>query len=118
MSEAIRLDLINNRLGKLRDFASDNDTYIRKNAYLIIGRIYSDANNLRETILKSLSELMINKDEKVRETVAYALGEIGKIDAEKIIGPLERALYDKHHSVRNAVIGSLKQMGEKIQNQL
>jgi len=43
----------------------------------------------------------------------YALGEIGKTDADKIVTMLEEALDDAHHSVRNAVIGALKQMGEK-----
>jgi 3-methyladenine DNA glycosylase AlkD len=41
------------------------------------------------------------------------LGEIGKKDAEIVFKPFEKALLDKHHSVRNAMIGALKQMGLK-----
>ncbi len=113
VSDAIRLDITDNKSDKLRTFASNTDTYIRKNAYLTVGRIYSDSQDLREVILKVLDELSKDADEKVRQTVAYALGEIGKVDAEKIAEMPEQALYDEHHSVRNAVIGSLKQMGEK-----
>ena len=113
VSDAIRLDLIENKSDKLRAFASDTDTYIRKNAYLTVGRIYRDSQDQREAILEALDKLSKDNDEKVRQTVAYALGEIGKVDAEKIMVMLEQALYDEHHSVRNAVIGSLKQMGEK-----
>jgi HEAT repeat protein len=58
--------------------------------------------------------MMIDNTEiKVRQTSVYALGEIGKKDAESIIKILEKALIDKHHAVNNAVIGALKQMGQK-----
>ena len=41
------------------------------------------------------------------------MGEIGKKDANSVMKQFERALKDKHQSVRNAVIGALKQMGQK-----
>lgn len=46
--------------------------------------------------------------------MAYMLGEIEKTrEVDRIFPFLEIALSDKHHSVRNAVIGSLKQTGQK-----
>lgn len=45
-----------------------------------------------------------HEDERIRQTVVYAFGEIGKIETEKV-ELLEIALNDKHHSVRNAVVG-------------
>jgi HEAT repeat protein len=113
MSEEIRHAVTDNNLAKIIHFASDNDTYIRKNAYLAIGRLYVNSESQREAILGILRRLLEHNNEKVRQTTVYALGEIGKIDAEKITNMLEQALSDNHHSVRNAVIGSLKQMGEK-----
>lgn len=95
------------------NYASDTDTYIRKNAYLAIGRIYFSKTNLKEIIVLILNQMLRNSNEKVRQTSVYALGEIGKKDFEGIKNVFEYALKDKHHSVRNAVIGSIKQMGQK-----
>jgi len=49
----------------------------------------------------------------VRQTSVYALGEIGKIDAERVFDYLEMGLRDPNHKVRNSVMSALKQMGEK-----
>jgi len=54
-----------------------------------------------------------DNNERVRQTSVYALGEIGKKDADIVFTPFEKALIDKHHSVRNAMVGALKQMGLK-----
>jgi len=94
-------------------YFSDEDTYIRKTAYLAIGRIYKDHKNLESTILKMLNELFLSKNEKVRQTAINAAGEIGMRDFAKIEELMENGLFDAHHSVRNAVIGSVKKMGEK-----
>lgn len=98
---------------KLERYASDSDTYIRKNIYLILGRLYRDQQDVRIKILETITSLLHNNDEKARQTAVYSLGEIGKVDAGNVEKLLEEALEDNHHSVRNAVIGALKQMGEK-----
>jgi len=95
------------------NYASDSDTYIRKNAYMAIGKIYWDHNDLRDKIIYLLDEMLKNSEQKVRQTSVYALSEIGKKDADAIMETFEKALKDEHHSVRNAVIGALKQMGQK-----
>lgn len=72
----------NNNVGVVPEiiinYASDSDTYIRKNAYMAIGRIYWDHLDLREKILHLLDEMLKNPEEKVRQTSVYALSEIGK----------------------------------------
>lgn len=95
------------------NYSSDNDTYIRRNAYLAIGRIYFTHIELEKKILRLLDAMSEDNNERVRQTSVYALGEIGKKDADIVFKPFEKALVDKHHSVRNAVIGALKQMGLK-----
>ncbi len=95
------------------NYASDSDTYIRKNTYVAIGKIYRGNKGLREKILLLLDVMIETPEEKIRQTAVYALGEIGKTDANPVMKTFERALKDKHHSVRNAVIGSMKQMGQK-----
>lgn len=93
-------------------FSLDKDTYIRKIVYLSTGKIYKNNSSLRQNILGMLDVLLNNENEYIRQTVVYSLGEIGKVDADKVLGLLEKALHDEHHSVRNAVIGALKQMGK------
>ncbi len=95
------------------NYSSDKDTYIRKNAYLAIGRIYIAHRDLDRIILRLLDTMLEDNNERVRQTSVYALGEIGKKDAYRVSKLFEKALVDKHHSVRNAVIGALKQMGLK-----
>jgi hypothetical protein len=94
-------------------YASDKDTHIRKNTYLIIGRYYGNHPLKRTRILEILEELIDHPHEKVRQTAVYSLGEIGKKHAEEVLTLIERGFHDPHHSVRNAAIGALKQMSER-----
>ncbi|PBQ31114.1 hypothetical protein CNR22_04825 [Sphingobacteriaceae bacterium] len=101
--------------GKLHDslvYFGDEDTYIRKAAYLSIGRIYFSNKNIQSRIIKVLEKLINEKDFKIRQTVINAAGEIGKSDFESVQHFFDTGLFDVHHSPRNAVIGSIKKMGE------
>lgn len=106
-------DIKTGRDSNIKKYAADSDTYIRKTAYLALGKLYKDDISLRQNILALLAKLYESNDEKIRQTVAYTLGEIGKIDADAVLNLLEKALHDKHHKVRNGVIGALKQMCQK-----
>ena len=110
---AITADVANNSHVQILKIFSDSDTYIRKTGYIYIGRLYKKNIPFRSKIIEILETLYDNKDEKIRQTVVYSLGEIGKTDIDQILAILEKALFDKDHSVRNAAIGSLKQMGAK-----
>jgi HEAT repeat protein len=120
IEDVIRVSIINmvndnmdNVPEDILKYASDKDTYMRKNAYMAIGRIYWANEKFRKKIVLILDMLLNNSDEKVRQTSVYALGEIGKKDFDSILKAFEKALSDKHHAVRNAVIGAMKQMGQK-----
>ncbi len=92
---------------------SDEDTYIRKAAYLNFGKLYFEFPGTRDFLLYSLTSLFTSENEKIRQTVVNAAGEIGKQEFEAIAKFMEEGLSDPHPIVRNAVIGSLKKMGEK-----
>jgi len=94
-------------------YFSDEDTYIRKTAYLAIGKIYKAEEKLQDRILNLLKKLAVSKNEKVRQTAVNAAGEIGMKDFTLIEKIMEQGLFDEHHTVRNAVIGSIKKMSEK-----
>lgn len=94
-------------------YVSDEDTYIRKNAYLAMGKIYWAYDDLHKKMIQIISKMLNNENYRVRQTAVHTLGEIGKKDTADIMALFETALNDEHHSVRNAVVGSLKQMGQR-----
>lgn len=106
-------DLKKNALKAALLYFGDEDTYIRKAAYLSIGKLYLEGKDKQSLIIQQLGKLSTHNDFKVRQTVVNAAGEIGKTDFETVRHFFETALFDEHHSVRNAVIGSVKKMGEK-----
>jgi HEAT repeat protein len=105
-------DLETNRKNKTLAYFGDEDTYIRKSAYLAMGRLYFLKPALSSSILGLLDDLIDAEDFKVRQTVINAAGEIGKKEFEVVRPLFEKGLFDTHHSPRNAVIGSIKKMAE------
>ncbi len=111
--ENIRLDLSGTRREQSLAYYDDEDTYIRKSAYLATGRLYLQDETLRENILAFLETCSLDPSYKIRHSAMQAAGEIGIKDFEAIEYLLEKGLFDEHHSVRNAVIGALNKTGEK-----
>ena len=109
----IGADIRSGRQQHLLNYFSDADTYIRKSAYLAIGRLYLSNKKLAATIIRQLEVLLTNNDPKIRQTAVNAAGEIGKWNFDLVKHLFDKGLFDEHHSVRNAVIGSMKKMGEK-----
>ena len=60
-----------------------------------------------------MEELLESDNEKIRQTTINAAGEIGIKTFDCVEHFFDHGLFDAHHSVRNAVIGSIKKMGEK-----
>jgi hypothetical protein len=94
-------------------YFSDEDTYIRKSAYLTIGRLYVEDPTLEKKIITLLKKLQGAKDFRIRQTVINAAGEIGIKNFSAVEVFFDEGLFDDHHSPRNAVIGSIKKMSEK-----
>lgn len=92
---------------------SDEDTYIRKTGYLALGRIYFAHNEFHGKIIDLMDTLYKSENQNIRQTVINAVGEIGMREFEITERFFDAALFDPHHKVRNAVIGSVKKMGEK-----
>lgn len=107
----IAKDLEHNASAAIRTLFADEDTYIRKAAYLSYGRLYQERRD-RKLMLSLLMDLLLDTDSRIRQTSVNAAGEIGKIDFEQVSTVFDTGLFDPHHSVRNAVIGSVKKMAE------
>lgn len=112
ITETIATELSRKENRGILTYFSDADTYIRKEAYLAIGRIYFAMKSLQEQIIACLKKLYAHEDFRVRQTVINTAGEIGKSEFENVQSFFDAGLFDVHHSPRNAVIGSIKKMGE------
>jgi HEAT repeat protein len=110
---AIEDDCANGDSSNLIKYFSDDDTYVRKAAYISVGKIFRSNPKKLSKLINLLDELIKNPDAKIRQTVINSAGEIGIIDFNSVGHLLEIGLLDEHHSVRNAVIGSIKKMSEK-----
>lgn len=97
----------------LLPYFSDQDTYIRKAAYQAVGKIYNVNLDQHPVIINQLSLLAGHENEKVRQTAVNSAGEIGMYFFDDVVWFFDKGLFDKHHSVRNAVIGSVKKMGQR-----
>lgn len=113
ITNEIRNGLKQGKVEDIQRYFSDTDTYIRKSAYVSLGRMYKSESDLQSIILDTLLNLQSSEDPKVRQTTVNAAGEIGMVDFEPVQPFFDQGLFDAHHSVRNAVIGSLKKMGQK-----
>lgn len=108
----IHKNLTHSRTQAIIRYFSDEDTYIRKSAYLSMGRLYFEKLELQPGIIGCLERLSGDENFKVRQTVINSAGEIGKQHFDKVQYFFDRGLFDPHHSPRNAVIGSIKKMSE------
>ncbi len=113
INQQILNNLSKNKTKNIRTYFLDEDTYIRKTAYLAIGKIFYIHPQLQTAIFSTLKTLFKSKNELIRQTVINAAGEIGKFYFDNIQHFMDKGLSDNHHKVRNAVIGSIKKMGEK-----
>ncbi|WP_299337740.1 HEAT repeat domain-containing protein [uncultured Psychroserpens sp.] len=113
INREIALDLSQDQTENIIRYFSDEDTYIRKSGYLATGKIFYARPELQSVIFSVLKTLLESEDELIRQTVVNAAGEIGKFHFDKIQHVMDTGLFDDHHRVRNAVIGSIKKMGEK-----
>ena len=113
MNQLIESEIRSGHRKKIIEYFSDEDTYIRKTAYLAIGRIYKANQELQKKILFLLKDLFNSEPAKIRQTCINAAGEIGMLHFDAIEELMVKGLFDEHHIVRNAVIGSIKKMGEK-----
>lgn len=113
INKAILTDLKSQTTANIIRYFSDEDTYIRKTGYLAMGKIFYNEKHLQKHILSTLKNLLSSDIPKIRQTTVNTAGEIGKFHFNKVQYVFDTALFDAHHSVRNAVIGSVKKMGEK-----
>ncbi|RPE05641.1 HEAT repeat domain-containing protein [Chitinophaga lutea] len=110
MEAAIAKAVQSGRLAPLKKYAADEDTYIRKATYQSLGRLHGAH---PQEVLAAIGILLKETDPKVRQTAINAAGEIGRSDFKAVQHMMDTGLFDEHHMVRNAVIGSVKKMGEK-----
>ena len=112
INEDILADININSTSKLLEYFENDDTYIRKSAYIAVGNIIRKDIKKLKRVLRLLDELFTHDHHYVRQSVINAAGEIGKNNFPVVEYFFDKGLSDQHHSPRNAVIGSIKKMGE------
>lgn len=118
IQEDISRDLLGDDFSITIAYFDDTDTYIRKAAYLGVGRTYKQSPSQINAIVGMLETLIKSESERVRQTVINAAGEIAMTDFNFVEHLFDAGICDPHHSVRNAVQGSLKKSGEKNPSQI
>lgn len=113
IQERIRKAITSKELTDMHALFDHKDTYYRKAAYLAVGRLYRDDLTMLGDILHGLEELFQNESERTRQTVVNSCGEIAMKDFESVKVFFDKGMVDAHHSVKNAVVGSLKKAGDK-----
>ena len=113
ISNEILADVRSGKKQRIENYFSDEDTCVRKSAYQSIGKIYLSECTFRKKIITLLEGLLKSENDRIRQTVVNSAGEIGMSDFSAVENFFHKGLFDAHHSVRNAVIGSMKKMGEK-----
>ncbi|AOV06782.1 HEAT repeat domain-containing protein [Sporosarcina ureilytica] len=113
IQDSIRDEITSKDLNDMTLLFDHKDTYFRRAAYLAVGRIYREKPTILDDILQCLNQLFQNKSERIRQTVINSCGEIAMNDFECVQAFFDKGMVDHHHSVRNAVVGSLKKAGEK-----
>ena len=109
----IARDMEKGRFSVAAAYFDDADTYIRKAAYLGVGRLYKLDLIPAADIIRMLDALMESGSERIRQTAINAAGEIAMDDFACVEHLFDIGISDPHHSVRNAVQGSLKKAGER-----
>lgn len=112
LQEVVRAELKQSSQKRALAFFGDEDTYVRKAAYTVVGRIWMAEPPLHVALLHLLEQAFGSPDFRQRQTAINAAGEIGKTDFATVQHFFDKGLFDAHHSPRNAVIGSVKKMGE------
>lgn len=110
--EALEQDLQGQQNKKFLLYFDDADTYIRKVAYISVGKMFKDRVDIRKEVVHRLGQLLQHSSFRIRQTSINAAGEIGRTDFDVVRPLFEVGLFDIHHSPRNAVIGSIKKMAE------
>lgn len=112
IADAILSDLSDNSTKRILEYFVHDDTYTRKAAYIAVGNIVKQQPQILSAVIDTLNELITHTDHHVRQTAINAAGEIGKKEFDSVEHLFDKVLFDVHHSPRNAVIGSIKKMGE------
>jgi hypothetical protein len=77
-SDDILADIDKNSTTRITAYFNDDDTFIRKAAYIAVGNIVRADDKKLIDVLNILDELFSHDDYHVRQTVINAAGEIGK----------------------------------------
>lgn len=110
----IELDLALGTYENIRKYASDTDEYVRKNTYIVLGKIYSTHFHLKDQVYFAVDRLLKDANSQIRQTAVLAFGELMKLDARRAIDLLTKVRPSDILWLPKEVIDIARKMGRKI----
>ncbi len=113
IERALKEDIKSGKYAALTQYGADHDPYIRRAVSRVLGWLYRDRRDLRDGTLTLVRENLDNQDVYIRQTMVYAVAEIGMADAKNAFLLLDMVIEDESPVIRRAVIGALKRLSLK-----
>lgn len=110
----IELDLARGTYDNIRKYASDTDEYVRKNTYIILGKIYSTHFHLKDQVYFAVDKLLKDANSQIRQTAVLTFGELMKLDPRRAIDLLTKVRPSDILWLPREVIDIVRKMGRKI----
>ena len=112
----IELDLAKGTYDNIRRYASDTDEFVRKNTYIILGKIYSTHFDLKDKVYFAVDKLVKDTNSQIRHTAVQAVGELMKLDPRKAVGLIGQVAQSDLLWLPREAFDLARRMGKKIIN--
>lgn len=110
----IELDLARGTYENIRKYASDTDEYVRKNTYIVLGKIYSTHFHLKDQVYFAVDKLLKDTNSQIRQTAVLAFGELMKLEPKRAIDLLVKVKPSDILWLPREVLEIARKMGRKI----
>jgi hypothetical protein len=112
----IELDLARGTYDNIRKYASDTDEFVRKNTYIVLGKIYSTHFHLKDKVYFAVDRLVKDTNSQIRHTAVEAVGELMKLDPRKAVNLLVQIPKADLLWLPREAFDLARRMGKKIIN--
>lgn len=114
LNAEIELDIARGTVENIQKYASSTDEFVRRNTYLVLGRIYSTHFDLKEKVYIQVDKLLREANSQVRETAVLAFGEIVKLDPRKAVGMIGNLRPSDLLWLPKEVLEQVRKLGGKL----
>lgn len=110
----IERDLTEGTDRSIQRYASSTDEFVRRNTYLILGKLYSTHFDLKDKVYFTVDKLLKDANNQVRETAVMTFGELMRLDPRKAVGLVARLRPSDLLSLPKEVLDQLRKLGKLV----